>query len=629
MRRAGLRSCRPRCPLLPSAGEFAGSPGLTREQRRLAAVLFADAVGSSRLMGRDESGTVARLLDHLNRRFAPAIARRGGRVIRLKGDGGLIEFASAVDALAAAIDFQQAMVEANRDQPEDKAILFRVGIHLGDVIVDGEDIYGDDVNVAARLETEAPPGGIFVSRAVREAVNGRLKATLHAMGDLALRNIDRPIRAFRVEWSAEDWPVSPTAPAVATTAAPRPGPAMTPGPPRLSIVVLPFANIGGDSDHEYFVDGMTESLTTDLSRMSGMLVIARNTAFTYKGKPVDVMQVGRELQVRYALEGSVQRNGSRMRVNVQLIDTATGSHLWAERFDTPVGDLFDMQDEIVARLARQLGTQLIGAEARRAERAPNPDSLDLHFQGMAWLNKGNTPDYLAQARGYLERAVELDPGNIEAVVWGAYVDVFMASLYAGGDRAARLATGEAALVRALTQAPDHAWAHLSLGLAMIQTKRALQGMAECERALALDRNLAPAHAMIGLAKFRIGQGEETEAHVEEALRLSPRDSFVAAWMSIAGDAKLFLGRDEEAVARLGRAIALNRNNPYTNFLLAAALANLDRIDEARAAVQAGLALNPDFTMRRYLAGAASDHPTFLTQRERVVAGLRKAGVPEG
>ena len=604
---------------------------MAREQRRLAAILFVDAVGSSRLMGQDESGTVARLLNHINERLAPAIARHGGRVIRLKGDGGLIEFASAVDALAAAIEFQQAIAEANRSEPEERVIVFRAGLHLGDVIVDGNDIYGDDVNVAARLETEAPPGGIVVSRAVRDAVQGRLKATLRQRGELSLRNILRPIRAFDVEWNGQDWPVVPTAAAPISSSphSDRPASMAASAPPRLSIMVLPFANFGGNPEHEYFVDGVTESLTTDLSRMNGTLVIARNTAFTYKGKPVDIMQVGRELQVRYVLEGSVQRTDTRLRVNVQLIDTATGGHLWAERFDKPVGDLLDMQDEVVARLARQLGTQLIGAEARRAERAPNPDSVDLYFQGMAWLNIGNTPDYLSHARDYLERAVKLDPGNVEALVWGAYVDVFMASLYAGGNRETRLATGEAALVKALTLAPDHAWAHLSLGLAQIQTKRALQGIAECERALAIDRNLAPAHAMIGLAKFRIGCGEETQAHVEEALRLSPRDPFVAAWLSIAGDAKLFLGRDEEAVSLFSRAIALNRNNPYTHFLLAAALANLGRIAEAKDAVQAGLGLNPDFTMRRYLGGAASDHPTFLAQRERVAAGLRQAGVPEG
>jgi len=580
-------------------------------------------------MGRDESGTVARLLHHMNGRLGPAIERRGGRVIRLKGDGGLIEFASAVDALAAAIDFQQAMVEANLGQSEDNVIMFRVGIHLGDVIVDGVDIYGDDVNVAARLETEAPSGGIVVSRAVRDAVDGRLKATLHALGDLTLRNIERPIQAFRVEWKAEDWPVSPALPPQQVAAAPRPGLAASSEPPRLSIVVLPFANIGGDPDHEYFVDGVTESLTTDLSRMSGMLVISRNTAFTYKGKSVDVVQVGRELNTRFALEGSVQRSADRMRVNVQLIDTRTGSHLWAERFDKPVGDLFDMQDEIVARLARQLGTQLIGAEARRAERAPIPDSLDLYFQGMAVLNMGNTPDYLIQARGYFERALKLDPGNIEALVWGAYVDALRVSLYAADDRSVRLAAAETALTTALSLAPEHAGAHLFLGLVQIQTNRAVQGMASCEQALALDRNLAPAHAMIGLAKYRLGRSEETETHIQEALRLSPRDSFVAAWLSIAGDAKLFLGSDEEAAARLRGALSLNRNNPYTNFLLAAALAHLGRRDEAEAAVRAGLTLNPDFTMRRYRAGAASDNPTFLAQRERVVDGMRKAGVPEG
>ena len=287
------------------------------------------------------------------------------------------------------------MVEANRDQPEEKAIVFRIGLHLGDVIVEGDDIYGDDVNVAARLEAEAPPGGIVVSRAVREAVQGRLKATLHALGDLTLKNIERPIRAFRVEWSAEDWPATEVVSAP-DSGAPTSLQAAVPeklSSPRLSIVVLPFANIGGDPEQEYFVDGVTESLTTDLSRMSGMLVIGRNTAFTYKGKHVDLKQIGHELGVRYVLEGSVQRGGNRMRVNAQLIDAATGNHLWAERFDKPLADLFDMQDEIVARLASQLGTQLISAEARRAERAPNPDSLDLYFQGMAWKAKGYTPEF--------------------------------------------------------------------------------------------------------------------------------------------------------------------------------------------------------------------------------------------
>ena len=591
--------------------------------RRLAAILAADVVGYSRLMGRDEQGTLARLKAHRTERLEPILGRHGGRLVKLTGDGALIEFPSAVDALSAAIQFQQTMVEANRNQTEDTLIVFRIGLHLGDLIVEGDDLYGDGVNVAARLEAEAPPGGIVVSRAIREAVQDRLEATLHPLGELTLKNIERRIHVFRVEWRAEDWPIPEASTAPTAAASGRST------PPRLSIVVLPFSNFGGDPEQEYFVDGVTESLTTDLSRMTGMLVIARNTAFTFKGKSVDVVQVGRELNTRYALEGSVQRGGSRMRVNVQLIDTGTGNHVWAERFDKPLGDLFDMQDEIIARLARQLGTQLIGAEARRSERAPDPDSMDLYFQAMARLNKGYTPDHLLQARDFFERALTLDPGNIEASVWGAYVDTLKASLYAGDDRAMLLAAAEAALTTALSLAPEHAGAHLFLGLVQIQTNRAVQGITTCERALALDRNLAPAHAMIGLAKYRIGRSEETEAHIEEALRLSPRDPFCAAWLSIAGDAKLFLGSDEEAVARLDSALALNRNNPYTNFLLAAALAHLGRLEEARAAVQVGLALNRDFTLRRYRAGAASDNPTFLAQRERVVAGLRKAGVPEG
>ncbi len=291
---------------------------MARELRRLAAIVAIDVVGYSRLMGRNESGTHALFKVHLAERVEPAITRHGGRLVKSTGDGALAEFGSAVDALSAAIELQQGMADANRDQAEADRIVFRAGVHLGDVIVETHDVYGDAVNIAARLEAQAPPGGIVVSRAVREAVQDRLKANLHALGELDLKNIARRIRAFRVEWKAEDWPApaAVTSPASAAAAPVAPaGPAKSP-PPRLSIVVLPFANIGGDPEHEYFVDGVTESLTTDLSRMRGLLVIARNTAFTYKGKSVDVMQVGRELSTQYALEGSVQRSANRMRVNV-------------------------------------------------------------------------------------------------------------------------------------------------------------------------------------------------------------------------------------------------------------------------------------------------------------------------
>ena len=369
-------------------------------------------------------------------------------------------------------------------------------------------------------------------------------------------------------------------------------------------------------------------MTTDLSRINGSFVIGRNTAFTYKGKHVDLKQIGRELNVRYVLEGSVQRGGSRMRVNVQLIDAETGHHLWAERFEKPMADLFDMQDEIVARLASQLGTQLIAAEARRAAQAPHPDSMDLYFQGMASVNKGWIDEHLTRARGFFERALALDPGNIDALVGTALVDYVRCAANLADNRAALLAAAEAVLTKALSLAPEHALAHLCMGRVQIQTGRAAQGIAECERALAVDRNLAGAHAVIGVAKPLIGRGEENEADIHEALRLSPHDTNAHVWMAVAGFAKLLLSRDEEAVAWLRRAIETNRNYPPAHFWLAAALAHLGQLDEARAATQAGLALNPTFTISRSRPGASSDNPTYLVQAKRLSDGLRKAGVPE-
>ena len=342
------------------------------------------------------------------------------------------------------------------------------------------------------------------------------------------------------------------------------------------MVVLPFANIGGDPEQEHFVDGVTESLTTDLSRIRGACVVARNTAFTYKGKPLDVKTIGRELNVRYVLEGSVQRGGNRMRVNVQLIDAETGNHLWAERFDKPLADLFDMQDEIVARLASALNAQLVAAEARRAEQAPNPNSTDLYFQGLAWFNKGWTPDNVAQARSFFDRALLADPGNVDALVGSARADGVAGGTLFVTDPMAAFAAAEAKLTKALSSVPDHALGHMVLGLVDIYTKRAAEGIAECEHALALDRNLAGAHAIVGFAKIYIGRAEETEAHVGEALRLSPRDTNAYLWMNFAGLAKLHLGSYEQAVAWLRRAIEANRNYPPAYFHLAAALAQLGR-----------------------------------------------------
>ena len=400
--------------------------------------------------------------------------------------------------------------------------------------------------------------------------------------------------------------------------------------PRLSIVVLPFANIGGDSEQDHFVDGVTESLTTDLSRIRGAVVIGRNTAFTYKGKAVDLKQIGRDLNVRYVLEGSVQRGGNRMRVNVQLIDAETGNHLWAERFDKPLADLFDMQDEIVARLAAALDAQLVAAEARHAEQAPNPDSMDHYFQGLAWLNKGMSSDIVAQARGFFDRALAADPGNIDALVGSALADVVESALSFVTDPTALFAAAEAKLTKAVSSVPDHARGHMLLAYVEIQTKRAAQGIAECQHALALDRNLAQAHSFIGFGKIFIGRAEETEAHVAEALRLSPRDTMAYRWMTHAGIAKTHLRHWEQAVAWFRRSIEANRNFPHPHFVLGAALAQLGRLDEARSAVKAGLALDPSFTVSRFRANVAtrSDDPTYLANLEPLLEGMRQAAVPE-
>jgi TolB-like protein/class 3 adenylate cyclase len=591
------------------------------ETRKIAAILVADVVGYSRLASADEDRTLSRLRGLRSDLIDPAIAAHHGRVVKRTGDGIIIEFRSVVDAVRCAIEVQTGMVERNAGLPPERRIEFRVGIHLGDIVEESDgDLMGEGVNIAARLEGIAKPGAICLSEDAYRQVKGRLDLAVIDLGPTQLKNIVEPIRVYSLEVGA------PAHAKPALVPAPE-----KPGPPRLSMVVLPFANIGGGAEQEPFVDGVTESLTTDLSRIRGAYVAARNTAFTYKGKPLDVKTIGRVLNVRYVLEGSVQRGGNRMRVNVQLIDAETGNHLWAERFDKPLADLFDMQDEIVARLAGALNTELVAAEARRAERAANPDSMDFYFQGLAWYNKGRTPDNLAQARGFFDRALIADPDNVDALIGSAAANADAGSLLFVTDPAAAFAAAEAKLTKALSSVPDHARGHMYLGLVDIMTKRAAEGIAECEHALALDRNLASAHSIIGSGKVCIGRAEETEAHIGEALRLSPRDTSAHIWMGVAGLAKLHIGSYEQAVAWCRRAIEANRNYPQAYFWLAAALAQLGRLDEARSAVKAGLALNPAFSISRDLAArtARSDDRTYLAQLEPVFEGMRKAGLPEG
>jgi adenylate cyclase len=359
------------------------------ETRKLAAILVSDVVGYSRLAGADEDRILARLRTLRSDLIDPTIAVHHGRIVKRTGDGSIVEFRSVVDAVNCAIEVQGAMVERNAEVALDKRIEFRLGIHLGDVVEESDgDLMGDGVNIAARLQSICEPGGVCLSEDAYRQVKSRLDLKVSDVGPVPLKNIVEPMRAYSLEVG------TPAQAKLAQSVASREKSA----PPRLSLVVLPFANIGGDPEQEYFVDGVTESLTTDLSRISGAFVIARNTAFAYKGKAGDVKQIGRDLNVRYVFEGSVQRSGNRMRVNVQLIEAETGAHLWAERFDKPVGDLFDMQDEIVSRLANRLGQEIAAAEAVRAGRSANPDSMDHYFLGLALFNKGHTADLLDKAR---------------------------------------------------------------------------------------------------------------------------------------------------------------------------------------------------------------------------------------
>ena len=459
------------------------------ETRKLAAILAADVVGYSRLMGEDEAGTALGVREHRDA-ARPIVAGFGGRIVKTMGDGLLLEFPSVVAAVECAIAIQKLMADRNAGTPEAKRIVYRIGVNLGDVLIEGDDILGDGVNIAARLEGICEPGGVLISGTAYDHVRGRIDADFVDLGEKDLKNIARPVRAYAVKIG-----VASAAPAPSASEPNRQG------PPRLSIVVLPFANIGGDPEQEHFVDGVTESLTTDLSRISGAVVIARNTAFTYKGKPLDVKTIGRELNVRYVLEGSVQRGGNRMRVNVQLVDAETGNHLWAERFDKALADLFDMQDEIVARVANALNTELTAAEARRAEQAPNPDLMDLYFQGLAWLNKGMTPDNVGRARSFFDRALIADPDNVDALIGSARADAVAGALLFVNDPIAAFAAAEAKLTKALSSVPGHAHGHMLLGLATYSPSALRRALPNASMRWSSIEILLPPAPLSDLVKF--------------------------------------------------------------------------------------------------------------------------------
>ena len=588
-----------------------------RVERKLAAILAANVAGYSRLMSSDEAGTARRLREH-QAAISPIVQEHGGRVVKVTGDAMLVDLASGVAAVECAIAIQSLLEERNDKLPRDRRMIFRIGINVGDVIVEGDDILGEDVNVAARLESMAEPGGVYLSRAAYEQTKGRVSARFVDLGERRLRNIAEPVHVYAIR---------PEGAELERAAVPPSQWGGAEAPP-LSIVVLPFVNLGGDERDDDFVNGITESLTTDLSRIPCAFVIARNSASVYKGKAVDVKQTGRVLRVRYAVEGSVQQSVDRLRVNVQLIDAESGAHLWADRFDRDRGDAFKLQDEIVARLARELDQELIAVEARRAERAPSSDALGLFFRGWDAFNRAHNPANLAEAGRLFESSLKLDPTHVDALVGRAMINHVLAATYVSDDHAVHLAAAEADATKALTLSPNHARAHAVLGAIYTTTDRPELGIAQAERAIALDPSFAPCHAGFGWAKVMLGRADEAEAHIAHALRMSPRDTFAYGWCYMAGTANLLLGRADEAVVWLRRSVEANHGYPIAHFTLAAALALLAKTAEAQAAAAAAFTLSPRFTVERYRVGEQSRNATYLTQRERIYEGLRKAGVPE-
>jgi adenylate cyclase len=595
----------------------------TTVTRRLAAILAADVVGYSRLMGADEEGTHERFKAHLVELIDPKIREHHGRIVKTTGDGVLAEFASVVDAVRCAGEIQRAMADHDLDLVEDQRLRFRIGVNLGDVIADGDDIYNDGVNIAARLEGSAAPGGICVSGTVRDHVGDRLPYVFEDMGEQSIKNITRPVRVYALR--SEGIAGVMTASTSATTSSPT-----LVAAPRLSIVVLPFANLSDDREQQYFADGITEDLTTDLSRLDNMVVISRNTAFTYRNKPIDTKQIGRELGVRYVLEGSVRRSGNQLRLNAQLIDAETDAHLWAERFDRDIGDLFALRDQVTSRLAHSLHVELIGREATRP--TDNPDALDYILRGLAARLRPNSREVYAEAISLFEHSLAIDPQSVEAQILLARSLVNRALDHMTDSSAADIARSDVLVGQALAVSPRNADAHLVKGRVLQAQDRWEEAIPEFETALALNRNSVTALHYLALCRLDAGSIEEVIPLEEQAIRLSPRDPSIGWWYWVIGTVHLLQSRTDEAIVWLEKARSAVPAGPLVHSRLAAAYALRSETERAAAELGEARRLSTDdrfSSIARLRAvgnlGMSKIRPLF---EATYYAGLRKAGMPE-
>jgi adenylate cyclase len=629
-------------------------------KRRLAAILAADIAGYSRLMHGDEAATVRDLKAHQSV-ILPLIGRHGGRIIDTAGDGILAEFPSVIGATECAVEIQTVMTERNEGVPESRRMLFRIGINLGDVIHDETRIYGDGINIAARLEALAEPGGVLVSNTVYDQVRGKLPLTFEDLGERQVKNIEQPVRIYRLPIPGASsgavatpvrrpamtdrrrWTVWGLAAALLTLlgagAAWWMGSRFPPGQradsrgaPRLSIVVLPFRNLSGDPSQDYFADGITEDLTSDLSRIAGSFVISRNTAFSFKGKAVDVRQIGRELGVRYVLEGSVRRMGGTVRVNAQLIDAGTGAHLWSEQMDVDQRTVGTSQDNfgIANGLARMLSVELVNVEGRRAPRA-NSDAVDLTMRGWSVLNGGPTnKDDVQRSVALFEDALRIDPVNGQARVGLAQALTLIYRNRWDPEPAQVLARADEAATRAISTAPNYALAHSVKAEVLGLSNRFDAALATYDRAIALDRNHAVAYVGRARNLIVIGRAAEALAPVEKAIRLSPRDPELYVWYFVLCHAHTHLARDTSAIEWCNKSIATGKTFWFAYVDLASAYAWRGQKAEAAAAVAELLKLRPGYTVQRLEqeGSGVSDNPAFRREYQRIVAGARKAGLPE-
>jgi TolB-like protein/class 3 adenylate cyclase/Tfp pilus assembly protein PilF len=657
--------------------------------RRLAAILAADVAGYSRLMGAEEEGTLNRLKAHRRELVDPKIREHRGRIVKTTGDGMLVEFSSVVDAVRCAVEIQRAMIDRNAGEPEDKRITFRIGVNLGDVIADGDDIYGDGVNIAARLEALAEPGGICISRTVRDHIGDRLPYIFDDIGEQSVKNIAQPVHAYAMSTAAvvllpevtiplqpsgpsrrnstrlavlvasiataigigiATWWVWPKgnssavpAPASIATSVQRPPAIEAKSAPRLSIVVLPFQNLSNDPDQEYFADGITDDLTSDLSRISGSFVIARTTAFTYKGKSIDVKQIGRELGVHYVLEGGVRRTGDQVRVNAQLIDAESGAHLWADRFDTNRAKLVEAQNEIIGRLAWTLNIAILSDASHRIEHenAVNPDARDLVMRGWALWYGPQSSKVAKEALGAFEHALEIDPRSTDARL--GIARVLIASLPSKWSTSALqqdavqqdIARAERLLIEAIESDPNRPMAYAIMGfLRRFPQGRLTESRIALEKAITLDPNFEWANMQLGWTLLALGRPGDAIDRGEKSLRLSPSDPNIFFRYQLLGWCQLISNHVDEAIDLFIKARTANPRLWDVSFGLAAALALKGDLDGAKAALAESLKLRPEVNSLAQLYAwtpwaSKKNAPQYWALQDKTLSeGLRRIGFPE-